>query len=137
MFWLLFVQVNSMRWILFKMWLRFVIEIGYAVDHKHLHAFKSNPSSGLVVHILPPTLDYVLFKFINLWSLYSYMINYFILGLSHLNSLEPLLSINSTISSNCWLASERSGLTSFLVFLDFRMILLTILLTGFANYFVM
>ncbi|KAK9992891.1 hypothetical protein SO802_022594 [Lithocarpus litseifolius] len=39
---------------------------GGAVDHKHRHALKSNPLSGMVVHILPPTLDNVLFELINL-----------------------------------------------------------------------
>ena len=122
-----------MRWISCNMWLT-----GCAVDHKNLHALKSNPSSVIVVHILPPILDNVLFELINLWSLFSFMINYFILGISHPNSLEPLLSLNSTISANCWLASERLSLTSFLVFIylfissffAFSMILLTILLVG-------
>ena len=99
MFWLLL-----FRWISCKMWLRFVIEIGCEVDHKALAylKIKSTISYGCAYSTSNSyNIGNVLFRLVNLWSLFSYMINHFILGLSHLNSPEPLFSINSTISANC------------------------------------
>ena len=51
-------------------------QIRCVVDLKHLHAFKSNPLFGMVVHILPPILRVQVMSSSVLSILESYLVTW-------------------------------------------------------------